>query len=375
MIKILHIIDSGGLYGAEKVLLALMAEQKKMGLEPILGSIGNTKEGQKPIESEAHSRELRVEVFQMRSGPNWAGGFRMLNFAKKEKIDILHSHGYKGNILFGMLPRRIRGIPLVSTLHGWTWVGGFSRMFFYEWLDRISMRFVDQVVMVHAAMKDHVRIRSFPVNAVEVVENGIGPIDEITGNHLRADILEFASQGFTICAVGRLSTEKGIELLLSVVATVIEEGTDVRLVLLGDGELRSFLQKRSEELGLGDRILLAGYVDNARRYLPFFSALVIPSVKEGLPMVLLEAMAAGTPIVATRVGGMPEVLEHGRAGILTEPGDNDGLKEALVAIIRDVQGAKTRAILAKERVRENYSSCAMAEKYERIYRKLLCRKP
>jgi len=373
-VKVLHVIDSGGLYGAEVMLLHLMTEQVQVGLQPILASIGKIREGEKPIEAQARKRGLNVKPIRIRAGPNWIGAARILRFARNEGIHVIHSHGYKGNILFGLLPRRIRRIPLVSTLHGWTWVGGFNRMALYEWLDSFSLRFVDQVVLVNNAMRRHPRLQGCLRWRAEVVENGIPLVGIIDENHMRQDIVEFAQRGFTVCAIGRLSAEKGGELLIEAVASLVNEGRDLRLAFLGDGEMRRGLEQRATESEVKDRVYFAGYVENAKRYLPLFNLFAMPSLTEGLPMVLLEAMSEGVPIVATRVSGIPGVLDDGRAGLLIRPGDIQELKQAIIAVMDDARSARARANVAKQRVQNLFSSRVMAEKYGRIYRKLLLEK-
>jgi len=134
--KILHVTDSGGLYGAEMVLLNLVAEQMKTGLEPTIASIGEKWIQEKPFETEAVKRGLRVVKFRMFPGPNLPGMFKVLRYAQKYGFDILHSHGYKGDVAFGSMPKSIRKLPLVSTLHGWTSVVGFSKNRIYEWLQK-----------------------------------------------------------------------------------------------------------------------------------------------------------------------------------------------------------------------------------------------
>ena len=369
--KVLHIIDSGGVYGAETMLLNLMREQVRMGIEPVLASIGTHREGEKPLEAAARDLELRVEPFRMRPGPNWAGALKILRFARQENFEILHSHGYKGNILFGLVPRIIRGFPLIATLHGWTWVGGFNRMLVYEWLDALSLRFVDRVVLVNEIMKQHPRFRRFLPASIEVIENGIS-LDNLSGkDKLRTDIEEFTRKGFTLGAVGRLSPEKGFDILLSGVASLVAEGFDLRLVILGGGEQRKELSRQITSLGLAERVLMPGYVADAKRYLSLFDLFAIPSLTEGLPMVLLEAMAAAVPIVASRVGGIPAVLDHGRAGLLVEPRDAASLVAMIRAVVEDPQSARQRCLVALDRVASLYSSESMAARYFTIYRQLV----
>jgi glycosyltransferase involved in cell wall biosynthesis len=372
--RILHVIDSGGLYGAEIMLLHLMEAQVRLGLDPVLASIGSPDCGDKPVEVEGRRRGLRVEPFRMRPGPNWAGAFDILRFARREEIDLLHSHGYKGNILFGLLPRRVRRLPVVTTLHGWTWTGGLTRMRAYEWLDGLSLRFVDRVVVVNQAMLSHPRLQFGKSARLVVSENGIplaAPEPGQNEQDLNPEILAFARRGFSIVAVGRLSREKGFDLLLAAVAGLVAQSKDVRLLIMGEGGLRESLLLQSRDLGVADRLMLSGYVPAAGKYLSRFDCFAIPSLTEGLPMVLLEAMAAGVPIVASRVGGMPEVLDNGRAGVLVGPGDAAALRAGIAAIMDHSAAAAERAGNACRRVREVYSSRAMAERYLEVYRQVL----
>lgn len=373
--KVLHVIDSGGLYGAEMMLLSLMCEQAKLGLEPILASIGERAGNEKPVEEEALKRGLRVKVFRMRPGPNFFGAMQVLGFARQEQVDLLHTHGYKGNILFGFLQRKVRRMPMVATVHGWTWTGGISRMMVYEWLDSLSLARMDRVILVNEAMKDHPRLKNRTRLAVEVVANGISfdnlPNIDTDCSDLHGEIIDFCRKGFTIGAIGRLSPEKGFDLLLEAVAGLVTEGNDIHLLLLGEGAERSMLEELVKKLGLEGRILMPGYVINARNCLPFIHLFAMPSLTEGLPIVLLEAMQVGTPIVASRVGGIPNVLDNGSAGLLIEPGNVSALKQGISEVMADQAGAGQRVQAASARVRAQYSSQIMATKYLKIYEQVV----
>lgn len=374
-LKILHVIDSAGLYGAEVMLLNLMEEQARIGMEPILASIGEPAIMNKEIEKEANRRRLRVERFRMRPGPNLFGARQVLRFAWQERVDMLHTHGYKGDILFGFLPRKIRRIPMVATVHGWTWTGGMTRMMVYEWLDSVSLARMDRVILVNEAMKDHRRLKNRSGLAVEVIPNGI-PVDNKLSNdnerdNLKPEIVGFCRRGFVIGAIGRLSPEKGYDLLLEAFAGLVSDGKDAYLVLLGEGMLRSKLERMVSELGLEDRVLMPGYVANARNYLPFFRLFVMSSLTEGLPIVLLEAMQAGIPIVASRVGGIPNVMAEGRVGLLVEPGSAQCLKKGIEEVLQNPTLAEQRVQAARVRLQEEYSSRLMAERYLSIYRSVL----
>jgi glycosyltransferase involved in cell wall biosynthesis len=369
--RVLHIIDSGGIYGAEIMLLHLMEAQVNLGIEPILASIGISGESEKPIEVQARHRGLRVESFRMRPGPNWRGALAIVHFGWCAGVHLFHTHGYKGNILFGLLPKRLRCLPVVSTVHGWTWTGGWGRIGLYEWLDGFSLRFVDRVVLVNDAMMSHPRIKRLRPSRIAIIANGIQlTSSKSEDRELRSDIMRFAQQGFSIVAVGRLSPEKGLGTLLKVVADIVRAGEDLRLIFLGQGELLPELEQQARELGIIDRVFFAGYVEYARNYLGYFDLFCMPSLTEGLPMALLEAMAAGIPIIASRVGGIPEVLDQGRAGILVEPASFESLKGAILKVVRQPQAIQKLVEEAQRRVDRMYSSSAMAEGYFTLYQQV-----
>jgi len=371
-VKVLHVIDSGGLYGAEVMLLNLMKEQSSMGLQPLLASIGEPGIAEKPIEAEARKRGLAVESFRMRPGPNFKGAMDVLRYARREQVDLLHSHGYKGNILFGLVPRRIRRLPIVATVHGWTWTGGANRMGLYEWLDGACLRFLDRVVLVNKAMLEHPRLKGRSNLRCEVVNNGIAAKNGSSkGSVLYRDIEAFCRSRCTIGAIGRLSREKGFELLIEAMPELLAGGLDIQLLLLGEGGERARLTARIDQLGLGDRVLMPGYIEAAGECLSSVDVFVLPSLTEGLPIVLLEAMQSGVPIVASRVGGIPQVLREGRAGLLVEPGQVASLVQGITEAIRDHEAAALRSQLASELVASEYSCKAMTARYRDIYSSVL----
>src|SRR5215471_14816070 len=134
--RIVHVIDSSGLYGAERVVLALAAAQQQLGHAAAIVSIGTPGDGEKPIERAARAQGLAVHAVRMMAGPSLAGIRRLLRCADDARADVVHAHGYKPDILLAMVPRALRKRPLVTTLHGYTVVGAVGRMSLYRWLDR-----------------------------------------------------------------------------------------------------------------------------------------------------------------------------------------------------------------------------------------------
>jgi glycosyltransferase involved in cell wall biosynthesis len=367
--KILHIIDSGGLYGAEVMLINLMVAQQAMGLTPVLVSIGTPDCGSKAIERQASEKGLTVVPYRMQAGLNVSGARALCRLGQREKATLFHSHGYKGNILLGLLPFSGRTLPLISTVHGWTWTGQLNRMMVYEWLDAFSLRRIDHVVVVNKLMLQHRRVRSLPAMRLSMVHNGMDFSANISDASctLPSNHLEFLSRRFTVVSVGRFSEEKGLVTLVHVIGDLIRGGHDLQLLLLGDGGLRGPLTSLTASLGITDRVFMPGHVSNVLPYLRRCQVFAMPSLTEGLPMALLEAMYAEIPIVASRVGGIPEALLDGRAGMLIAPGQPDDLKQAIQHVYGLPTNLSAMVQLAKQHVQSEFSARSMAEKYLRIY--------
>ena len=299
----MHIIDSGGLYGAEVMLLNLVAEQVKLRLEPVIASIGDKGIDTKPLEAEAERRGFPVQKFRMHPGPNIAGAFEILRYAWRGGFDILHSHGYKGNILFGFMPRAVRKVAMISTLHGWTSTNGLSKMRVYEWLDAHSLKFIDAVVLVNKGMLHSPRLINIRGVNFQVVNNGI-PISSCSSilsqanltnqpfNNLYKKVVDFSQGGFILGTIGRLSSEKGFLYLIDAVKQARTSFDDIRLVIIGEGEDRKLIEEKIIECKLEKHVMMPGYIKEAKHYLKLFNAYVISSLTEGLPISLLEAMEA-----------------------------------------------------------------------------------
>jgi glycosyltransferase involved in cell wall biosynthesis len=376
-LKVLHIIDSGGLYGAEAVLITLAREQMKLGIEVAIASIGEKGDAEKPLETEALRGGVEVKKFRMKGGLNVLGALEILRYAHKGKFGVLHAHGYKPNILFGFLPRKFRKLPLVSTVHGWTSTRKLTKMRVYEIFDSWSLRFIDGVVVVSKAMMSLQRIKR--LENLHVINNGISlggnefaeaRIDmrgEAGKGALDQNVVEFCKKGFVIGSIGRLSDEKGYAHLVEALGVLAEGGVDARLVIIGEGGERTRLRRMARGLGVADRILMPGYREKAKNYLWLFNVYVISSLTEGLPVTLLEAMEKRVPVVATNVGGIPEALGYGKVGVLVAPGNPRKMAEGISGIYKNPELGRTLAEGAFRKVVSEYDSRVMARKYVELY--------
>jgi len=368
--RILHIIDSGGMYGAEMMLITLAKEQAQHGLDPVILSIGKPGCREKTFEIESKRQNLKVKTMRMHSGPNIFGAFRILNYAKESGFDIIHSHGYKGNILLGFVPGKIRTIPTLTTVHGWTSTSLFSKIKLYEIFDHLSLRFLDAVVVVNRNMLSLAPLQHSCKDHIYAINNGIAvePQPRIT---LRNDIVRFCQRGTTIAAIGRLSSEKGFDVLLDAFSQVKKQLGDLHLLIIGEGSQRRELEMKIAEHGVSEHVYMPGFVHGACHYLSLVQLLVISSRSEGLPMTLLEAMREGIPVLASSVGGIPDTLENGECGILVPPGDEEQLVAGLTSSLQNVGYLDLLAQKARRRFMKHYSSERMCTEYSKIYKKLI----
>lgn len=373
--RIVHLIHSEGIYGAESIVLYLAREQQRRGHEALLGSIRDPGTAQTPFEALAASRGLPVVPLRVAPRPTPGVVRALLRTVHALAPDIMHSHGYKPNILLGPLPRRRRG-PMLTTLHGWTNVRRLSRMWVYEQLDRMVLRRVDAVVVVARHMLRLRAVRGVPVSRLHVIENGIPPLTtrlhELNARDaapLPKVLVEFTARRPTLVAIGRLSPEKGLVLLLEAFARArAQTGANYQLLIVGAGPQRELLVSRIAALGLSEAIILGGYVDGADRLLERAAGFVMTSLTEGMPVVLLEAMQWRVPILATSVGAVPDLLEGGQCGRLVAPNNLPALAAGLQLMMSqrtaDVDQSVSAAYAA---VTRRYTSERMADEYLTAY--------
>ncbi|MFA6010974.1 MAG: glycosyltransferase [Desulfobacteraceae bacterium] len=343
------------------MLLNLVEEQVFRGLLPVIASIGEKNISEKPFETEALKRGLSLIKFRMLPGPNISGAIDLLKYAQSNGFHVIHSHGYKGNILLGFIPRVIRRLPMIATLHGYTSTSGLTKMRLYEWLDTMSHRFIDSVVLVNKGMLKHPKLNKQKRIKFHIINNGI----TISNRTEKSEKTQ--NEIFTIGSIGRFSTEKGYNYLIESFNLLLKKGVDSRLILIGEGHERGRLEQLIKHYKLEDKVELTGYRENARKYIPDFDVYAISSLTEGLPITLLEAMQARTPVVATSVGGIPEVIQHLEEGLLVDPCDPAAMAEAFLLLNNDPLYSKELADKAYNKMVKTYSSRTMANKYLTLY--------
>lgn len=283
--------------------------------------------------------------------------------------DVLLCHGYKANML-GRVAARRAGIPAVAVSRGWT--GETSRVKLYDWLDRRHLRLMDHVVCVSHGQAEKVRRWCrVPESRLSVIHNSARlAAFESSDPAARGRLLSYFAKGTeqVVLAAGRLSPEKGFGVLVESAATICHDSPCVGVALFGEGRERGELERRIGELGLTGRVALPGFRTDLDALIGAADVVVLPSFTEGLPNVALEAGAAGVPVVATAVGGTPEVIADGVTGLLVPPGNPAALAAGIIAILRDPALARRLGSAGRERLRRLFTFEAQADAYLRLLR-------
>lgn len=306
-----------------------------------------------------------AEVIHVSARGYWHEWRVVRRLCKAEKPDIVHSHGYRPDIVDSMAARSI-GIKTVTTVHGFT--GGGLRNRLNERLQVRSLRRFAGVVAVSQHMTERLRRAGVPGSRIHVIPNAYDRSRPLIERSLARERLGQTVDGeFLVGWVGRLSREKGPDVLIDALSRL--SGKGVRVVMIGDGPERRAIEARASALGIGDMIRWLGSVADAGALFPAFDAFVLSSRTEGIPVVLLEAMAAGVPIIATSAGGVPEMLSESEARLV--PVENP---EALAAAMTDVRmnraAAQVRAVAARSRLDRDFAFEAWVRRYDRLYRSL-----
>jgi glycosyltransferase involved in cell wall biosynthesis len=360
----MHLLAPAPVGGLETVVSTLSAAQSRAGHRVIVApTLSNPGEAEPFIQSLAGSGvEIEPLVVGRRA---YLRERRMIRErCHSERVDIVHTHGYRSDIVGGSAARQAE-VPRVTTVHGFT--GGGWKARGYEELQLWSFRRFDAVVAVSRPLAAQLRTRGVGANQLHTIPNAFSSAASPLARDAARRALGLPPAGAVVGWVGRVSREKAVDVFVDAMAALGVDG--VHAAVLGDGPERAGEQARAKGL-LANRFHWRGNVPDAARYFAAFDLLVLSSRTEGLPMVLLEAMAAGVPIVSTSVGGIPDLLSAQQA-ILVDPDAPLALAAAIRDTISSPAASTARAEAARRHLHESYSVGSWSERYESLYRRLL----
>jgi glycosyltransferase involved in cell wall biosynthesis len=283
---------------------------------------------------------------------------------RARRIDVVHTHTTHGLVDACLCKLLFPRLKVVHTFHFGNYPHTRPRIM---WMERVFSRFADRLFAVGDVQRRQLqRVFGFSDRAIATVWNGVG-VETHAGDPEFAKRIG-AGDRLIIGTIATYIEQKGLRDLMRVARRILDAGHNVRFVIVGEGQLRAELEALSRSLGLADHVILTGWVTNAAQVaLPHFDVFFQPSLWEAMSMVVLEAMAAGKPVVATRVGENPHIIEDGVDGLLVDPKDVDGMVAALERLIRDEPLRRRLRDAARRKVAERFSVAHMTTSYEDIY--------
>ena len=369
MTKILYLRSSSQVYGAECQILELA---KGIRDREFCVSLMVMATSIKPNPLVVAANDLEIPVDQILVDSKFSYRFLkdLTKYINDRQIKIIHTHDYKSNA-FGLLASRRTDASLVSTAHGFT--ESTLKLKFYKYIDAFALRRFDRVIAVSEKMRDDLIKLKVPEKKVTIIHNCIDLKQnqkEMAFGCTKKD-LGLDDDQKVILAIGRLSAEKNFGLLLRAFSRILSDFPTTMLLLAGDGPDRHMLENISDELGITDSVTFLGYYKNAHTLIPMSDCIAISSIREGLPIVLLEAMAAGQTVVATAVGGIPEVITDGANGILVEPDNVSSMAKGLKSVLSGAIDQKKLAAAAIRKIETSFTPEKMLEETTTVYRDLV----
>jgi glycosyltransferase involved in cell wall biosynthesis len=355
-------LETDGPGGAEVMLLHLAEELRSRGHDVL--PVGPD-DGCGWLSGQLREHGFQPATFSLRRPLDWRCLRGLVELLYSRRVDVVHSHEFTMAVYGAAAARRL-GKRHVITMHG-------GRYFATRWRRRVAMRWAvrrsDALVAVSGATAADLRqTLGLASTAVTVIPNGV-PFREGEREHVRQE-LGVAPNELLFVSVGNLYPVKGHMLLLKALASLHRSGRERpwRLAIAGRGEEEGPLRAYAAAEGLDGRVHLLGYRQDIPDILAAADLFVMPSLSEGLPLALVEAMSAGLPVVASEVGGIPEVVEHDHEALLVPAGEPEALAAALSRLMHDDAAREALGAAARRRALSDFGVRAMGDAYERLYR-------
>ena len=366
-VRVVFLITELNIAGAEKVVARTATHLSKDRYRVLVSCLY----GPGPVAGEIRAASIPVMDLEAQSKWDLRVVYRLFRLLKRENIQILHSHLFHANLL-GRIAGKMAGVPIVISTRHSVDIGGRGR----EWINRWTKRWTDVTIAVSdQACEAERRWSGTKSGEIVTIYDGIK-----TEAFERADLQEskelkrklgIESDAPVIGMIARFHRAKGHSYLMEAMPYILDQFPKAKVLLIGGGELRPTIKEKVQKLGLTDSIIFTGIRQDIPRILSALDLFVLPSLWEGLGIAILEAMAAGLPVVATRVGGIPEVVEDRVTGLLVPPRDPEALAKAIIALLQDRERAKDMGRAGRERVEKHFSVERMVQQTEALYEELI----
>jgi glycosyltransferase involved in cell wall biosynthesis len=363
-VRVLHAIAPGPVGGAETAVLSLVQGLKDADVPVVIVALADSSSA--PFVERVRDAGVPIEVVRASGRTYWRDWAGIRAAVRHHGLTLIHTHGYRADMM-GLLAARTTGVRCLATAHGFT--GGDRKNRLNQRLAITALKRHDAVVSVSAPLATVLAKAGIRPERIQTIPNAWRvPSERALDRSVARESLALPATGPVIGWVGRLSPVKGADVAVAAMSAVTTPG--LQLVFIGDGPERAALGRQVVQLGLQSRVRFAGARPDAASLLGAFDALVLSSRSEGTPMVLLEASHAGTPIVATAVGGVPDLL-GAAGGLLVPPEDPAALAAAIDTVFARPADAHARVASARARIADNYDASVWVGRHVALYHRLL----
>jgi glycosyltransferase involved in cell wall biosynthesis len=369
--KVFFLVDSLNVGGTETQAVELALRMPDAGYEVTLGCL----RAEGPLREKLVATPVRLMQFYPAGGIDSSGGiYQMLRlswFLRRERFQIVHTHDLWSNLL-GIPAAFLARVPVKVSgrrdLAHFEWYQGSRR----KWLRRL-LNLSDVILANASAIRDSLTVDDeFPLSKIRVIPNGID-VDKFKATSNNRELLfPGCADAPLVVLVGNMHTDvKGHPWVIGGASVVLREFPKTRFVFVGDGEQRGEFEKQVRQLGLGEHFVFLGRRSDITEILASCDVGILPSRTEGMSNALLEYMAAGLPVVASRVGGSSEIVQAGVTGLLIPPEDSPALGKAILKLLRDEKGTRKMGLAGQEFVAQNFSFERLVQNVDQLYTELL----
>ncbi|MDA8413576.1 MAG: glycosyltransferase [Desulfobacteraceae bacterium] len=363
-IKVLHLGSPGPLYGAERWILALVRHLDPARIYSIVAAVKDEPGLEVPLCHEAERYGIETHIFEAYGRFNFSAVRQLRKFISEHHIQILHTHFYKTDLL-GLLATWRTKCKIISTPHGWSKHMDF-KLWCYEMLDRGLFTLMDGVAPLSEELCLPLIKLPGLASKLHFIKNGVDVTEIDHAIEIHPDILKWKATGaFVIGYIGQLISRKGLDVLFSALTRISQ--LDWRLFIVGDGEAKAPLEALAQEMSIADKVIFTGFSSDRLAYLKGLDIFALPSRLEGIPRCLMEAMAAGVPVIASDIPGCNDLIKPGETGFLFPPGNHVLLADAIVEMYQNTPLREAMARKARDLINEQFSAKRMVQEYQWLY--------